>query len=130
MSSYPPYKLLELPKYSPTMETGNVNAWLKKEGDFVEANESIAEIETDKASVDFEVSDECYLAKVRTPLKRRSFLLHSSTGSLIHPSRTPYAYRPQLPHCDTRPQLFETEACFLDLPMCHLQTDSRTRRHQ
>lgn len=44
-----------LPALSPTMEKGNLMTWLKKEGDKLEAGEVLAEIETDKATVGFEV---------------------------------------------------------------------------
>ena len=44
-----------MPALSPTMEKGNLSKWLKKEGDKVKAGEVIAEIETDKATMEYEV---------------------------------------------------------------------------
>jgi len=55
---------LPLPALSPTMEVGAINSWKKKVGDFVEPGEVIADIQTDKAVVDFEVQDEGYLAAI------------------------------------------------------------------
>ncbi len=53
--------LLTMPSLSPTMETGIISAWRKSEGDFIEVGEVIAEIETDKAVMDFELADEGYV---------------------------------------------------------------------
>ena len=53
-----PVKVL-MPALSPTMKSGAVTKWLKKEGDKVETGDIIAEIETDKAIMEFEYSDEC-----------------------------------------------------------------------
>lgn len=44
-----------MPSLSPTMQKGNLVRWLKKEGDRLEAGDVICEIETDKATVGFEV---------------------------------------------------------------------------
>ncbi|MBA3785317.1 MAG: hypothetical protein H0X15_07225, partial [Acidobacteria bacterium] len=41
-----------MPKLSPTMEEGQISRWLKKEGDTIEANEPIAEVDTDKATME------------------------------------------------------------------------------
>jgi pyruvate dehydrogenase E2 component (dihydrolipoamide acetyltransferase) len=46
------------------MDTGNLMKWLKKEGDKLEAGDVICEIETDKATVGFEVQEDGYLAKI------------------------------------------------------------------
>ncbi|GAB5366839.1 hypothetical protein AAMO2058_001178200 [Amorphochlora amoebiformis] len=53
---------LSLPALSPTMETGTINQWKKKVGDLVEAGDVVADIQTDKATVDFECQDEGYVA--------------------------------------------------------------------
>ncbi len=44
-----------MPALSPTMEKGNLAKWLKKEGDAVKTGDVIAEIETDKATMEYEV---------------------------------------------------------------------------
>ncbi|MER8422950.1 pyruvate dehydrogenase complex E1 component subunit beta [Mesorhizobium sp. M1403] len=56
-----------MPALSPTMEEGNVSKWLKKEGDKVAAGDAIAEIETDKATMEVEAVDEGTLAKIVVP---------------------------------------------------------------
>lgn len=53
-----------MPALSPTMTEGNLAKWLKKEGDKIEAGEVIAEIETDKATMEVEAVDEGVLGKV------------------------------------------------------------------
>ena len=53
-----------MPALSPTMEKGNLAKWLKKEGDAIKAGDVIAEIETDKATMEVEAVDEGTLAKI------------------------------------------------------------------
>jgi pyruvate dehydrogenase E2 component (dihydrolipoamide acetyltransferase) len=56
-----------MPALSPTMEKGNLAKWLKKEGDKVKSGDVIAEIETDKATMEYEAVDEGTLAKIVVP---------------------------------------------------------------
>ncbi len=56
-----------MPALSPTMEKGNLAKWLKKEGDKVKAGDVIAEIETDKATMEVEAVDEGTLGKIVVP---------------------------------------------------------------
>ena len=56
-----------MPALSPTMEKGNLAKWLKKEGDAVKSGDVIAEIETDKATMEVEAVDEGVLAKIVVP---------------------------------------------------------------
>ena len=56
-----------MPALSPTMEKGNLAKWLKKEGDQVRSGDVIAEIETDKATMEVEAADEGTLAKIVVP---------------------------------------------------------------
>jgi pyruvate dehydrogenase E2 component (dihydrolipoyllysine-residue acetyltransferase) len=56
-----------MPALSPTMEKGNLAKWLKKEGDAVKAGDILAEIETDKATMEYEAVDEGVLAKIVVP---------------------------------------------------------------
>jgi pyruvate dehydrogenase E2 component (dihydrolipoamide acetyltransferase) len=56
-----------MPALSPTMEKGNLARWFKKEGDAVKAGEVIAEIETDKATMEYESIDDGTLAKILVP---------------------------------------------------------------
>lgn len=53
-----------MPALSPTMEEGTLAKWLKKEGDAVKSGDIIAEIETDKATMEFEAVDEGILGKI------------------------------------------------------------------
>ncbi len=56
-----------MPALSPTMEKGNLAKWLKREGDKVKPGDVIAEIETDKATMEVEAVDEGTLAKIMVP---------------------------------------------------------------
>ncbi len=56
-----------MPALSPTMEKGNLAKWLKKEGDKIKSGDVIAEIETDKATMEYEAIDEGTLAKIVVP---------------------------------------------------------------
>src|SRR3974390_332030 len=56
-----------MPALSPTMEQGKLAKWLKKEGDRVSSGDAIAEIETDKATMEVEAADEGTLVKIMIP---------------------------------------------------------------
>src|SRR6201987_4934363 len=56
-----------MPALSPTMEKGNLAKWVKNEGDKVKAGDVIAEIETDKATMEVEAVDEGTLGKILVP---------------------------------------------------------------
>ncbi|UMY16989.1 pyruvate dehydrogenase complex dihydrolipoamide acetyltransferase [Methylobacterium organophilum] len=56
-----------MPALSPTMEKGNLAKWLKKEGDAIKSGDVLAEIETDKATMEVEAVDEGVLAKILVP---------------------------------------------------------------
>lgn len=66
-SNLPSHQKLEMPNLSPTMEKGNISKWLKKEGDSIKPGDILAQIETDKATVDFEMQEEGYIAKLLYP---------------------------------------------------------------
>ncbi|XP_044125383.1 pyruvate dehydrogenase protein X component, mitochondrial [Bufo gargarizans] len=68
-----------MPALSPTMEEGNIVKWLKKEGEMVNAGDALCEIETDKAVVTMESSDDGVLAKIMIQEGSRNIRL----GSLI-----------------------------------------------
>ena len=53
-----------MPALSPTMEQGKLSKWLKNEGDAIKAGDPIAEIETDKATMEVEAVDEGTLSKI------------------------------------------------------------------
>jgi len=56
-----------MPALSPTMEKGNLSRWLKKEGERIKSGDILAEIETDKATMEVEAVDEGVLAKIIVP---------------------------------------------------------------
>src|SRR5829696_1684201 len=56
-----------MPALSPTMEKGNLAKWLKKEGETIKSGDVIAEIETDKATMEVEATDEGTLGKILIP---------------------------------------------------------------
>jgi pyruvate dehydrogenase E2 component (dihydrolipoamide acetyltransferase) len=56
-----------MPALSPTMEKGNLSKWLKKEGDAIKTGDVIAEIETDKATMEYEAVDDGVMAKIVVP---------------------------------------------------------------
>src|SRR4051794_3250615 len=56
-----------MPALSPTMEKGNLSKWLKKEGETIKSGDVIAEIETDKATMEVEAVDEGTLGKILVP---------------------------------------------------------------
>jgi pyruvate dehydrogenase E2 component (dihydrolipoamide acetyltransferase) len=58
---------LKMPALSPTMEEGTLAKWLVKEGDMVKSGDLLAEIETDKATMEFEAVDEGKVAKIVVP---------------------------------------------------------------
>jgi len=62
--SLPDHLKLEMPNLSPTMEKGNIGDYSVKVGDKVVPGDVLCSIETDKATVDFEMQDEGYVAKI------------------------------------------------------------------
>lgn len=66
-SKFPEHTVINMPALSPTMTEGNLIKWHKKVGDQLSAGEAIAEVETDKASMDFEFQEDGYLAKILVP---------------------------------------------------------------
>lgn len=71
-----PIKIL-MPALSPTMTEGNLARWLKKEGDTINPGEVIAEIETDKATMEVEAVDEGILAKIIIPQNSQNVPVNS-----------------------------------------------------
>src|SRR6202522_3355689 len=60
-------KILDMPKLSPTMEEGVLSAWHKKEGDPVLVDDLLADVETDKATMEFRAFDAGTLLKILVP---------------------------------------------------------------
>ncbi len=72
-----------MPALSPTMEKGNLAKWLKKEGDTVKAGDIIAEIETDKATMEFEAVDEGTLGKILVPEGTQDVAINAPIAVLL-----------------------------------------------
>ncbi|KAL3523536.1 hypothetical protein ACH5RR_016370 [Cinchona calisaya] len=66
-SELPPHFVLGMPALSPTMSQGNIAKWRKQEGDKIEVGDVLCEIETDKATLEFESLEEGFLAKILVP---------------------------------------------------------------
>ncbi|KAH3671139.1 hypothetical protein OGAPHI_000850 [Ogataea philodendri] len=66
-SKFPEHTVIGMPALSPTMTQGSLVKWHKKVGDALSPGEAIAEVETDKASMDFEFQEEGFLAKILVP---------------------------------------------------------------
>ena len=64
LSNFPPHTLMGLPALSPTMAAGNIASWKKKAGDSVSAGDVLAEVETDKATMEWEAQDDGVIAKI------------------------------------------------------------------
>jgi pyruvate dehydrogenase E2 component (dihydrolipoamide acetyltransferase) len=73
----PPHEIINLPALSPTMEQGTIASWAIQEGDHIMEGDLIAEIETDKATMGLEASDEGYLAKILIAEKTRDIPLQT-----------------------------------------------------
>ena len=72
-----------MPALSPTMEKGNLAKWLKKEGDKVKSGDVIAEIETDKATMEVEAVDEGTLGKILVPEGTADVAVNTPIATII-----------------------------------------------
>lgn len=63
----PAHMELAMPSLSPTMTQGNIAAWRKNEGDSVQPGDILAEVETDKATIEWEAQEEGFIAKILMP---------------------------------------------------------------
>lgn len=77
-----PIKIL-MPALSPTMTEGNLVKWLKKEGDSVKSGQVLAEIETDKATMEVEAVDEGILGKIIIPEGTENVAVNSIIGLIL-----------------------------------------------
>src|SRR6186997_302019 len=72
-----------MPALSPTMEKGNLAKWLKKEGDEVKSGDVIAEIETDKATMEVEATDEGTLGKILVPEGTQDVAVNTPIATIL-----------------------------------------------
>ena len=77
-----------MPALSPTMEKGNLAKWLKKEGDPIRAGDVLAEIETDKATMEVEAVDEGTLAKIIVPEGTENVAVNSPIAVIVAEGET------------------------------------------
>ena len=80
-----------MPALSPTMEKGNLAKWLKKEGDAVKTGDVIAEIETDKATMEFEAIDDGVMAKIVVPEGTEDVPVHQLIAVMAQEGEDPKA---------------------------------------
>ena len=72
-----------MPALSPTMEKGNLTKWLKKEGDKVKSGDVLAEIETDKATMEVEAVDEGRWGKISVPEGTQDIAINAPIAILL-----------------------------------------------
>src|SRR5207237_511312 len=82
---------IRMPALSPTMTEGNLTRWLKKEGDEVHAGDVIAEIETDKATMEYEAADEGRIGKIIVPEGAQGIKVHEPIALLLEEGEDPAA---------------------------------------
>ena len=78
-----------MPALSPTMEKGNLAKWLKKEGEPIKSGDVIAEIETDKATMEVEAIDDGVLAKIVVPEGTQDVPVHQLIAVMAQEGEDP-----------------------------------------
>ena len=89
-----------MPALSPTMEEGTLAKWLKNEGDTVAAGDIIAEIETDKATMEFEAVDEGILGKILVPAGTAGVKVNTPIAVLVEEGESADDVKPAAPRAD------------------------------
>lgn len=118
----PPHSVLEMPALSPTMNQGNILKWRKKEGDKVEVDDVLCEIETDKASLEFESLEEGFLAKILVPEGTKDVLVGQPILVTVEDPDdietvkagfdTSSGIKEEKPHQDTKNEIKEQKSSF------------------
>jgi pyruvate dehydrogenase E1 component beta subunit len=72
-----------MPALSPTMEKGNLSKWLKKEGEAIKSGDVIAEIETDKATMEVEATDEGTLGRILIPEGSQDVAVNTPIATIL-----------------------------------------------
>src|ERR1017187_5191949 len=86
-----------MPALSPTMEKGNLAKWLKKEGDRIKSGDIIAEIETDKATMEVEAADEGTLGKILVPEGTADVAVNTPIALILGDGEDKSAIKPGTP---------------------------------
>jgi pyruvate dehydrogenase E1 component beta subunit len=92
-----------MPALSPTMEKGNLAKWLKKEGDPVKPGDVIAEIETDKATMEVEAIDEGVLGKILVPEGTNDVAVNTPIATILADGETAGAANGQQKTASAKP---------------------------
>jgi pyruvate/2-oxoglutarate dehydrogenase complex dihydrolipoamide acyltransferase (E2) component len=98
-----PIELL-MPALSPTMTEGSIAKWHKKEGDTVKAGDVIAEIETDKATMEFEAVDEGTIGRILVPEGAQGIKVNQPIAMLLEEGEDPKALGEAKPAAKPAPQ--------------------------
>lgn len=104
-----PIKVL-MPALSPTMTEGNLAKWHKVEGDTVESGDVIAEIETDKATMEVEAVDEGVIGKILVPAGTEGVKVNELIAVLLEEDENDYDMDAMLKGDDTAPKAKKAEA--------------------
>jgi len=113
-----------MPALSPTMEEGKLAKWLVKEGDKVSAGDIIAEIETDKATMEFEAVDEGILAKIIVAEGTEGVLVNSPIAMMANEATESMVdVQPIEKHVQTDPSSAKTEFKRQETPLSGMQAE-------
>jgi len=99
-----------MPALSPTMEEGTLAKWLKKEGDAVKAGDIIAEIETDKATMEFEAVDEGILGKILIAEGEQGVKVNTPIAVLVEEGESADDIKTEAPKAEAAPAPVEAKA--------------------
>jgi pyruvate dehydrogenase E1 component beta subunit len=83
-----------MPALSPTMTEGKIAKWLKKEGDAVKSGDILAEIETDKATMEFEAVDEGKMGRILVPAGTENVAVNAPIAEILGEDEKPAAAEP------------------------------------
>jgi pyruvate dehydrogenase E1 component beta subunit len=86
-----------MPALSPTMEEGTLAKWMVKEGDNVQSGDIMAEIETDKATMEFEAVDEGIIGKILIPEGTENVSVNTAIALLLEDGEDVSALEMKLP---------------------------------
>jgi pyruvate dehydrogenase E1 component beta subunit len=98
-----------MPALSPTMEKGNLSKWLKKEGDTIRSGDVIAEIETDKATMEVEATDEGTLGKILVPEGSADVAVNTPIATILGDGEDAAALNDARPPSQAAPAVVPTD---------------------
>eukprot|EP01125_Pyxidicula_operculata_P013352 TRINITY_DN4425_c0_g1_i1.p1 TRINITY_DN4425_c0_g1~~TRINITY_DN4425_c0_g1_i1.p1 ORF type:complete len:599 (+),score=148.42 TRINITY_DN4425_c0_g1_i1:85-1881(+) len=78
-----PSSVVFMPALSPTMESGKLVSWHKKEGDRVEIGDAIGDVQTDKATLTFDANEEGYIAKILIPAETENVKIETPIAIIV-----------------------------------------------